>query len=201
MSHLAVAHDIARREHPAPPRCLAPHGPHRPRPREVSANEDGKNADVFVGTVCPSDPRSSIPGHPRAPPSSHPLRKACHYDYMGLVPGAALWPVFRRPRMAGFQVSTEDAKWCTHALMRTVEKSVRQSVSLPPRVARRVHALAQKKNASANRVIVELIESGLNAQEQEKKRFLDLADRLTRSTDAAEQKRLKEELARMTFGG
>lgn len=84
--------------------------------------------------------------------------------------------------------------------MPTVEKSVRQSISLPARVARRVHALAQRKNTSANRVIVELIESGLDAQEQEKKRFLELADRLTRSANTAEQKRLKEELARMTFG-
>ena len=77
---------------------------------------------------------------------------------------------------------------------------MRQSISLPPRVARRVQALAQRKNASANRVIVDLIESGLNAQEQEKKRFLDVADRLARSADAAEQERLKEELARLTFG-
>ena len=84
--------------------------------------------------------------------------------------------------------------------MRTLEKSVRQSISLPPRVARRVQALAQRKNASTNRVIVDLIESGLNAQEQEKKRFFELADRLARSANAAEQKRLKEELARMTFG-
>jgi len=84
--------------------------------------------------------------------------------------------------------------------MRTLEKPVRQSISLPPRVARRVQALAQRKNASANRVIVDLIESGLNAQEQEKKRFLDVADRLARSADAAEQERLKEELARLTFG-
>ena len=84
--------------------------------------------------------------------------------------------------------------------MRTAEKAVRHSVSLPPRVARRVQALAQRKHFSTNRVIVDLIESGLNAQEQEKKRFLELADRLTRSASAAEQKRLKEELARMTFG-
>jgi metal-responsive CopG/Arc/MetJ family transcriptional regulator len=84
--------------------------------------------------------------------------------------------------------------------MRTLEKTVRQSVSLPPRVAQQVQALAQRKNASTNRVIVDLIESGLNAQEQEKKRFFELADRLTRSANRAEQKRLKEELARMTFG-
>jgi hypothetical protein len=49
-------------------------------------------------------------------------------------------------------------------------------------------------------VIAELVETGLNAQAQERKRFLDLAGRLACSTDADEQRRLKEELARLTFG-
>ena len=84
--------------------------------------------------------------------------------------------------------------------MATLEKPVRQSVSLPPRVARRVKALARTKKTSANRVVVGLIEAGLEAREREKKLFFDLADRFARSSDAAEQKRLKEELARMTFG-
>jgi len=35
---------------------------------------------------------------------------------------------------------------------------------------------------------------------QEKKRFFECADRLSRSRDPEEQKRLKEELARITFG-
>jgi hypothetical protein len=38
------------------------------------------------------------------------------------------------------------------------------------------------------------------AQEREKKEFFDLADRLAHSSEPFEQKRLKEELARMTFG-
>jgi len=84
--------------------------------------------------------------------------------------------------------------------MATAERSVRQSVSLPPRIARRVKSLAKSSRTSANRILVELIESGLEAREQEKKRFLDLADRLTSSDDPEEQGRLKEELARMTFG-
>jgi len=79
-------------------------------------------------------------------------------------------------------------------------KTVRQSVSLPPRIARRVKSLATAKNTSANRVLVDLLEAGLAAQDDEKKRFLDLADRLARSTEPAEQRRLKEDLARMTFG-
>lgn len=84
--------------------------------------------------------------------------------------------------------------------MPITDKTVRQSVSLPARVARRVKSLAQTSKTSANRVIVDLIESGLDAREQEKERFLGLADRLARSRDPEEQKRLKEELARMTFG-
>ncbi len=38
------------------------------------------------------------------------------------------------------------------------------------------------------------------AREPERKRFFELADRLAHSRDAEEQKRLKAELARMTFG-
>jgi hypothetical protein len=49
-------------------------------------------------------------------------------------------------------------------------------------------------------VIVELIETGLDAREQEKKRFFELADRLSQSTDPSEQKRLKGDLARLTYG-
>ena len=37
-------------------------------------------------------------------------------------------------------------------------------------------------------------------QDAERDRFLQLADRLTKSKDTAEQKRIKEELARLTLG-
>jgi hypothetical protein len=46
----------------------------------------------------------------------------------------------------------------------------------------------------------DLIESGLSAREQEKAAFFALANRLAATSDPTEQKRLKEELARMTFG-
>lgn len=84
--------------------------------------------------------------------------------------------------------------------MRSLNKQVRQSVSLPQGIARRVKALARTKKTSANRMIIQLIESGLEAQDSEKARFFELADRLARATGADEQKRLKEELARITFG-
>ena len=37
-------------------------------------------------------------------------------------------------------------------------------------------------------------------QEQEKGEFLDVAARLANASDSAERERLKEELARLTFG-
>jgi EAL domain-containing protein (putative c-di-GMP-specific phosphodiesterase class I) len=84
--------------------------------------------------------------------------------------------------------------------MATAEKPVRQSVSLSPKTARRIKTLAKSSHTSANRVLVQLIESGLEARESERKRFFNLADSLVQSTDHEEQSRLKEELARMTFG-
>lgn len=84
--------------------------------------------------------------------------------------------------------------------MAASQRSVRQSVTLPSGVARRVQALAKRQRTSANHVIVELIQNGLEAREREKVTFFDLAERLANSSDRVEQDRLKEELARMTFG-
>ena len=80
------------------------------------------------------------------------------------------------------------------------DRPVRRSVSLPPRIARRVKALVKSKGTSENRVLVGLIESGLEAKERERTRFFEIADQLTRAKDAAERAQLKEELARLTFG-
>lgn len=84
--------------------------------------------------------------------------------------------------------------------MSVAERPVRQSVSLPPKIAKRVKALARSRQASANRVLVDLIKDGLESAEDERRHFLDLADRLTAATDRAERQRLKAELARITFG-
>jgi len=78
--------------------------------------------------------------------------------------------------------------------------SVRQSVSLPSGVARRVRALAKTRRISANRVLVDLIETGLQAKESERERFIALARRFKESSDPAETDRLREELAHLIFG-
>lgn len=84
--------------------------------------------------------------------------------------------------------------------MATTEKAVRQSVTLPSPVARRVKSLAKSRKLSSNRILVELVEAGLRSKDEEKRRFFELAGRLSVSTDEKEQQKLKEELARMTFG-
>jgi len=84
--------------------------------------------------------------------------------------------------------------------MATTEKAIRQSITLPSPVAKRVKALAISRKVSANRILVELVETGLRSKEEEKHRFFELAGRLSTSTDVKEQQELKEQLARMTFG-
>jgi len=84
--------------------------------------------------------------------------------------------------------------------MATIEKAVRQSVSLPSPLAKRVKAMAKSRKVSSNRILVELVETGLRSKEDEKRRFFELAERLAKSTDVNEQQELKKELARMTFG-
>ena len=80
-------------------------------------------------------------------------------------------------------------------------RAVRQSVSIPAGIAKRVRTLAKTRKTSANRVLVDLIETGLQSKDAEKERFFSLLSRLTEASDAAERERLKEELARTTFGG
>ena len=107
------------------------------------------------------------------------------------------------PPVQTTEAKPSDAMWCKvlyARLMSTVKKRIRQSVSLPSRTAKRVRALAKTRQASASRVLVELIETGLESKENEKSRFFALADRLSASTDAEERRRIKKELARMTFG-
>ena len=84
--------------------------------------------------------------------------------------------------------------------MNRAEPLVRQSVSLPPQVAKRVRALARTRKTSANRVLIDLIETGLEAKRAERERFFDLARRFKESSDAKESEHLRETLAQMIFG-
>jgi hypothetical protein len=79
-------------------------------------------------------------------------------------------------------------------------KQVRRSVSLPEPTARKVASIARRHRLSDNRVMVELIEEGIEARKAKEKAFFELAERFRPSEDSAEVKRLGEELGRFVFG-
>jgi hypothetical protein len=84
--------------------------------------------------------------------------------------------------------------------MSASDKSVRQSISLPARLATKVRKLAKNQRTSTNHVLVRLIETGIDSKENQRRTFFDLADRLSASSDPDERKRIKKDLARLTFG-
>lgn len=77
---------------------------------------------------------------------------------------------------------------------------VRRSISLPTEMADKIDAIAAVRRLTGNRAIVDLLEDAIAAYEARRKVFFELADRFQKSTDPAETKRLREELARLTFG-
>lgn len=82
----------------------------------------------------------------------------------------------------------------------TTVKQVRRSVTLPRKVAKQVDAIASQRRLSDNRVLVELIELGIEASKQKEKTFFELAERFRAATDPVESKRLGDELGRFLFG-
>jgi len=78
---------------------------------------------------------------------------------------------------------------------------VRQSVTLPANLAKSVRTMAKRKRTSASRMLVELLEEGIEARKQKEKAFYDLAGRFRAATDPKEAERLGDELGRMVFGG
>ena len=84
--------------------------------------------------------------------------------------------------------------------MGTRNETVRQSVSLPSNVAAQVRNLAKARRLSANRMLLELIENGMEAEKRKQREFFDLAERFRAATDPKEVKRLGDQMGRMVFG-
>jgi len=84
--------------------------------------------------------------------------------------------------------------------MKPQNKTARQSVSLPADVAAKVRSLAKNRKLSSNRMLVELIENGIEAEKRKQHEFFKLAERFRNATDPEEAKRLGDELGRMVFG-
>jgi len=82
----------------------------------------------------------------------------------------------------------------------THAKHVRRSVTLPAKIARQVETLARQRALSDNRVLVELIEQGIEAQRQKEKAFFHLAERFRAANDPEQVKQLGDQLGRFVFG-
>jgi hypothetical protein len=87
-----------------------------------------------------------------------------------------------------------------NGVMRMGNKTVRQSVSLPSNVAAQVRNLAKTRRVSANRMLLELIENGMEAEKRKQQEFFDLAERFRTATDSEEVRRLGHQMGRMVFG-
>lgn len=94
---------------------------------------------------------------------------------------------------------------CTKAVhngeMRVETKTVRQSVSLPAKTATRVRSMAKSRRLSTARMLVELIENGIEAEQRKQQEFFELAERFRSEADPQEAKRLGDQLGRLVFGG
>jgi hypothetical protein len=88
-----------------------------------------------------------------------------------------------------------------NGVMRMAEKTVRQSVSLPTRLAKQVGSMAKSRKLSKNRMLLELIENGIDAEKRKQQQFFALAERFRNEQDPEAANRLGDELGRMVFGG
>ena len=78
-------------------------------------------------------------------------------------------------------------------------QQVRRSITLPSQVDKQIEAIARKRRLSGNRVLVELVETGLEARRQKEEAFFELAKRFREADDPDEAKKLGRELGRMIF--
>ena len=71
---------------------------------------------------------------------------------------------------------------------------------MPPKIAKQVKTLARERDLSDNRVLVELIEQGIEVRQQKEKAFFQLAERFRAANDPEQVKQLGDRLGRFVFG-
>jgi len=81
-----------------------------------------------------------------------------------------------------------------------ISKQIRRSVTLPSQIDRQIETIAKKRRLSGNRVLVELVELGLEARKQKEKAFFELAKRFRSTDNPTEVKQLGDEMGRFVFG-
>jgi len=86
------------------------------------------------------------------------------------------------------------------SMSKQVRRQVRRSVTLPRAIAEQVDAIAKRRRLSDNRVLVDLIEQGIEARKVKESAFFELAERFRAANDPEQVKSLGEELGRFVFG-
>jgi metal-responsive CopG/Arc/MetJ family transcriptional regulator len=76
----------------------------------------------------------------------------------------------------------------------------RVSVALPPDLHAEIGDRAEQNDISLNRVIIQLLRAGLEAERQKKQRLEEMLLRYRESTDPQEVERLGDELGAIIFG-
>jgi len=85
--------------------------------------------------------------------------------------------------------------------VKAADKIVRRSLSLPAKTAAQVRSMAKTRRLSASRMLLELIESGIETERRRQQEFFELAERFRNEDDPEAAKRLGDQLGRMVFGG
>ncbi|MBA3914688.1 MAG: hypothetical protein H0X25_12760 [Acidobacteriales bacterium] len=79
-------------------------------------------------------------------------------------------------------------------------KTIRRSVTLPAEVAKQVGRIAKRRRLSDNRVLLELIEEGIESRKRKEAEFFELAERFRATGDPEEVQRLGDQLGSFVFG-
>jgi hypothetical protein len=88
-----------------------------------------------------------------------------------------------------------------NGVMKVAEKATRQSLTLPPKLANQAGSMAKSGKLSKNRMLLELIENGIDAEKRKQQQFFALAERFRNEQNPEAANRLGDELGRMVFGG
>ena len=67
-------------------------------------------------------------------------------------------------------------------------------------IAKEVETISRKRRLSDNRVLVELIEQGIQAQKEKGRAFFELAQRFRDASDPKDVEQLGDQLGRFVFG-
>jgi predicted transcriptional regulator len=81
-----------------------------------------------------------------------------------------------------------------------LSRHVRRSVALPSEVAKRIDKMAKQRRLSENRILVDLIEQGIEVRQQKEKAFFELAERFRAAREPEQVKELGDQLGRFVFG-